>query len=62
MKELSDGTQITARMYYYLLDFNEWNEWKYLRDNFGKKRLHDLNKTEFLMLFKYATESDYKTI
>jgi hypothetical protein len=32
MKELSDGTQVVARMYYYLLDFNDMTNWDYIRN------------------------------
>ena len=35
MKELSDGTQVTSRSYYFLLDFNDRDGWKTLVDNFN---------------------------
>lgn len=62
MKELADGTTVIARTYYYLLDFNDWDNWKFLFETFGKKRLCDLNITEFRILFKHATESDYMSL
>jgi len=36
MKELADGKQVSARSYYYLLDWNEVNEHKFIQDSFNK--------------------------
>ena len=30
MKTLSDGIEVSARSYYYMLDWNEVNEWGYM--------------------------------
>ena len=58
MKELSDGCVVSARTYYYLLDFNERDEWKYIQEKFNKTKLNDLTFYEYLDLFKYATKTD----
>ena len=61
MKELTDGAQVLSRVYYYLLDFNESDNWSFIRDNFGKTMLKDLAIDEFTKLFEYASESDKTT-
>jgi len=58
MKTLSDGTEVAARGYYYLLDWNEVNKWEYMYKTFDKKRLCDLNIIEYRQLFCYATQID----
>lgn len=58
MKELADGTQVVARMYYYLLDFNDMTNWDYIRNVFQKNVLRELNKAEFMQLFQHATTVD----
>lgn len=62
MKTLSDGIQVSARSYYYLLDWNETNEWKYLYSTFGKKRLCDLTIFQYRMLFCHATQIESVTM
>jgi len=58
MKELADGTQVVARMYYYLLDFNDLTSWEYIRNVLQKNALRELNKAEFMQLFQHATTVD----
>ena len=58
MKTLYDGTEVSARGYYYLLDWNEVDEYKFIVSNFSKSRLKDLNKEEYVILFEAATLSD----
>ena len=58
MKTLNDGYEVSARSYYYLLDWNEVNEWRYIADNFGKGRLKDLTIIEYKQLFQFATTSE----
>lgn len=58
MKTLADGKEVTARTYYYLLDFNERYQWEYMFTTFNKKRLCDLNIEEYRNLFTHATEVD----
>jgi len=55
MKTLADGFEVSARSYYYLLDWNEVNEWMYMVHKFKKTRLCDLTKDEYKQLFQYAT-------
>ena len=58
MKELSDGTKVVARMYYYLLDFNDRTNWNYIRNVPQKDAVRELNKAEFIQLFQHATTVD----
>jgi hypothetical protein len=59
MKTLADDTQVSARTYYYLLDFNERTEWQVTKRLFGAKRkLCSLNIYEYRRLFIHATDFD----
>jgi hypothetical protein len=58
MKTLFDGTEVTARTYYYLLDFNDRYNWEYIINTFNKKKLSDLTIKEYKQLFHYATNND----
>lgn len=58
MKTLSDGIEVAARGYYYMLDWNEVNEWAYMYETFDKKRLCDLTIKEYAQLFSYSTQID----
>lgn len=58
MKILSDGIEVSSRSYYYLLEWNEVNEWEYLCSEFGKSRLRDLTILEYRSLFCHATQMD----
>ena len=60
MKKLADGTKVVARMYYYLLDFNDLTNWDYIRNILKKNTLRELNNFEFMELFKHATKVDLK--
>lgn len=62
MKILSDGTQVSPRGYYYLLDWNDSDNWKFMHENFDNSRLHSLNIEQYKILFKHATESDFKNL
>ena len=58
MKTLKDGTQVSARTYYYLLDFNEKYNWEAMVQFFNKNRLCDLTIEEYRKLFEHATDVD----
>lgn len=59
MKELFDGSEVPARMYYYILDLNDCDNFKSLYEMFDKKRLYDLTRDEFVQLFNHATKVDF---
>jgi hypothetical protein len=58
MKTLSDGTNVSARSYYFLLDWNELNNKQFIFVQFGKERLCDLTRPEYKTLFKHATTTE----
>jgi hypothetical protein len=58
MKTLADGNHVSARSFYYLLDFNDRDNFEMLYALFNKKRLMDLNITEYIYLFEKATEKE----
>ena len=62
MKELADGIQVSARTYYYLLDFNERYNWDFMYNTFNKKRLCDLTIVEYRQLFDHATDMDKNSL
>lgn len=58
MKTLIDGYEVSERSYYYLLDWNEVNNWIFIKETFGKTKLKDLTIDEYEKLFEYATNFD----
>ena len=58
MKKLADGFEVSVRSYYYLLDWNEVNDWKYIAEEFGKTKLNELTRVEYKRLFNKATTSE----
>jgi len=58
MKTAIDGCEVYSRVYYYLLDFNEYDNWKYISEKFNKEKLRDLTGEEIRQLFEYATQKD----
>lgn len=62
MKRLADDKEVLDRQYYYLLDWNEQDNWNYMSRTFGKIRLCDLTLIEFKRLFLHAVNEDYKRL
>ena len=58
MKTLFDGFEVPSRTYYYLLDWNEANDWKYIAEHFNKEKLKDLTRAEYNQLFLFASRSE----
>mgnify|MGYP001569784844 CR=1 FL=1 len=59
MKPTIDDKEVPARVYYYLLDWNERNNWKAIQE-FGLVRLCDCTKEQIVSLFDTASKSDFK--
>lgn len=55
MKTLSDGTEVSPRSYYFLLEWNEQDKKDFMVVKFNKHRLCDLNIGEYAALFLHAT-------
>lgn len=62
MKELADGTQVSSRSYYFLLDFNDRNNWEIMSSLWGVMKLHELTKSQYVYLFKTAMENELKQL
>lgn len=62
MKELTDGTKVPARIYYYLLDWNEVDEYNTIHLLYNKMKLSDLNSSQFNNLFYVATKNDFEKL
>lgn len=60
MKTLSDNTQVSSKSYYFLLDWNEQNEKKFIFETFNKHRLCDLTINEYCVLWNHATTEEYE--
>jgi hypothetical protein len=59
MKILSDRQNVTSRSYYFLLDWNDENGKKFIREKFNKDSLCDLNLEEYMILWLAATTDEY---
>lgn len=62
MKTLIDDVEVPARGYYYLLDWNERDEWETILNKFNTGKLCELEIHQYKELFKIATESDYNNL
>lgn len=62
MRILADGTEVTSRSYYFLLDFNDRDGRKTMRDLWGVIQLHLLDKHQYKYLFKKAVEAELKLL
>lgn len=62
MKTLTDGTEVTSRSYYFLLDFNDNDGWKTIRDLWDIDQLHKLDKHQYNYLFKKAIEKELELL
>jgi hypothetical protein len=58
MKKLIDNQNVSSRVFNYLLDFNEKDEWRTIEKMFNESSLKRLNKQQFLELFEAATKID----
>jgi hypothetical protein len=62
MKELADGHKVSSRSYYFLLDWNDKNNFKYLINVIGKNKLKDCTLKEYKRLFEFATKYELKKL
>ena len=61
MKQLTDGTQIPARIWYYILDWNDHDSFKTLQ-SFGTSRMCELSRVQFHQLFRIAFKYDLESL
>jgi len=62
MKELIDGTKVSSMTYYFLLDWNDRNDKRFMSENFKKHSLKDLTIDEYMILWLNATTSEYNKL
>ena len=62
MKELADGTQVTSRSFYFLLDWNDRNNWQVMHGLYGQMKLSQLCKHQYVYLFKKAMASEVEIL
>jgi hypothetical protein len=62
MKKSKDGKEIPDRCWYYLLAFNDRDNWETIERLFGTKRLSDLTMASFAQLFEIAGKQDSHTL
>ena len=62
MKKLADGTEVTSRSYYFLLDFNDRNNWEIISSLWGVMKLHELTIHQYRYLFRHAVEAEMKLL
>lgn len=58
MKKTLDDKEVPSRCWHYLLDFNDRDNWKTLREVFDVNSLSLLEEVQFWELFKIATQKD----
>ena len=56
MKELYDGHKVSSRSYYFLLDWNDSNNFKYIRNIVGVNSLNGCTRKQYKKLFAFATK------
>ena len=61
MKTTIDDKEVPDRCWYYLLDFNDIDQWETMMSKFDKMRLCDLESHEFWELFEFATKRESET-
>ena len=62
MKTLADGTQVSSRGFYFLLDWNDRNDKKIISDLYGVMRLHELKKHQYLYLMEKAMTDELNSL
>jgi len=53
-----DNKNIPARVWYYLLDWNEQDDWQTLRKVYEVDKLRDLDYIDVIQLFQKASSKD----
>jgi DNA phosphorothioation-dependent restriction protein DptG len=62
MKELADGSRVTSRGFYFLLDWNDQNDKKMMSDLYGVMRLHELTRHQYAYMMKHAMADELKSL
>jgi hypothetical protein len=62
MKIIKDGTMVSSRSFYFLLDFNDREGWKTMMQEFGIKKLSELDIKQYIRLFELATQTELEEL
>jgi hypothetical protein len=62
MKILADGTVVSSRSFYFLLDYNDHTDKRVINNLWGVVKLKDLTKHQYIYLFKHAVTAELKTL
>lgn len=62
MKTLADGSQVSSGSFYFLLDFNDKDNWNIISGLWGEKKLSELNIQQYIYLFKKACAVEIKSL
>jgi len=54
-----DNINVSSRSYYFLLDFNEKDDWLTIAQMFNVTKLSELTIKQYAELFKIASEKEY---
>ncbi len=58
MKKLADGSEVTSKSYYFLLDWNDQNKFEYMYNNLNQSGLKNLNIRQYRDLWEHATNDE----
>lgn len=58
MKKTVDGESVSARSWYFLLDWNENDNWQTIDHQFKTTKLSELRKEQFIALFRIAVNQE----
>lgn len=61
MKDVIDG-KVPSRVYYYLLDWNDADNWMTMRKMFNSEKLHQLKVEQVYQLFTIAAARDAQAL
>lgn len=62
MKKLADGTDVSSRGFYFLLDWNDRNDKKVMSNLYGEVKLKDLTLHQYLYMMKHAMADEIKNL
>jgi hypothetical protein len=54
MRQLADGTKVSVSGYNLVLDFNNQDNWKTIKNLYGVSRIEHLSKHQYVYLFKHV--------
>lgn len=62
MKTIANNYEVSARSFYYLLDWNDRDNWVTIYEKFGTQKLSELTIDEYRELWLHATTTEYNNL